>query len=101
MLGTAHLRPWCKRLNKTVNEKRVRVEHKIGSFEKYRVLSSVYRHPRKHIAQLVELIAGLVQRRHYMINGKHENCVFIIYSNKIQPLIYSTFITPANFKWSS
>jgi len=57
------IRGRCKRLNKIINGRCVRVEHKIGEIKKYSILSSKYRHPRKHMAQIVELVCSLIQRR--------------------------------------
>ena len=58
-----NIRHKYKRLNRIMNGRRVRVEHKIGCIKTYRVCSSLFRHPRKHMCQIVELLASLTQRK--------------------------------------
>ena len=39
------------------------VEHTIKHLKTFRVIGSLYRHPRRHLSQITELCAGLSQRR--------------------------------------
>ena len=54
--------------NNLVRKRRIYVEHLIRGMKIYRVMSEVYRHPRRHQSSLVELVAGLAQRRARILN---------------------------------
>ena len=51
-----------RKFNKIHRHYRVYVEHVIGHLNQFRVLSTIFRHKRGKLAQLVELCAALSQR---------------------------------------
>ena len=52
-----------KRLNRRIAQCRIEVEHIIRELKLFRVIGSLYRHPREKMAQLVELCGGLAVRK--------------------------------------
>lgn len=52
-----------KAFNSVHRSRRVYVEILIGYFKVFRVIATLYRHPREQLARLVELCAALAQRR--------------------------------------
>jgi len=56
----AIFRPQCKKFNRILNSRRVRVENKIGDIKTYRVVEAKFRHRRKHMAGIVEVACSLI-----------------------------------------
>ena len=52
-----------RKFNRALSAKRVYVEHLIKELQTYRVIGTLLRHPRWQLENLVELCAGLAQRR--------------------------------------
>ena len=59
----------CKNLNRNNHYYRIGVEHAFAEFKQYKITSSVWRHPRPHLSQLVTICAGLVCRK--KLDGWH------------------------------
>ena len=53
----------CKKLNTRMSACRVYVEHVIRKLKSFKVIGSVWRHPREKLNKIVELCAGLVERQ--------------------------------------
>ena len=58
-----HLKRKCKKLNNLIKEYRVAVEHTIGDLKNYKVMGSLWRHPRTKLRQIVKICASFVCRR--------------------------------------
>ena len=52
-----------RKVNRIIHPCRVLVEHLIREIKIMRIVSSTFRHPRLNLSYLVELVAGLTQRR--------------------------------------
>ena len=50
----------CKKLNRNIRYYRIGVEHAFAELKQYKITSSVWRHPRPLLSQLVTICAGLV-----------------------------------------
>jgi hypothetical protein len=55
----------CRELNKIISTHRSIIERSICKLKSYRILSSVWRQRRRHLRQVVIIVAGLVTRRAY------------------------------------
>ena len=53
----------CKKLNRNIRYYRIGVEHAFVELKQYKITSSVWRHPRPLLSQLVTICAGLVCRK--------------------------------------
>jgi hypothetical protein len=53
----------CRKFNRTLSEYRVLVEHLVGELKCYKVIGTVWRHPRTKLKRVAEICAGLVCRR--------------------------------------
>lgn len=62
------LRRKCERLNNTISRYRITVEHAIREIKIYRVISTLWRHPRCHISSIVDICAALAVRRRRLFN---------------------------------
>jgi hypothetical protein len=58
-----------RKFNRQLRRYRIYVEHVIKEIKTFRVIGSLYRHPRWELACLVELCAGMAQRRVRIIEG--------------------------------
>lgn len=58
----------CQKVNRRIGECRIYVEYAICKLKGYRVLGTMWRHPRCKINQTVELCAGLVERRYHLFD---------------------------------
>ena len=59
----------CKKLNRNIRYYRIGVEHAFAELKQYKTTSSVWRHPRPLLSQLVTICAGLVCRK--KLDGWH------------------------------
>ena len=59
----------CKKLNRNIRYYRFGVEHAFGELKQYKITSSVWRHPRPFLSQLVTIFVGLVCRK--KLDGWH------------------------------
>ena len=50
-------------INLKIRARRVYIEHVVKDLKTFRVIGKVYRHNRRHLAALIELCAGLSQRK--------------------------------------
>lgn len=58
-----HQKRKSRKLNRTIAEYRIPVEHAIGDLNKYKVMGTLWRHPRQKLRQIVETCAEFVNRR--------------------------------------
>ena len=63
-----HVQRKCKKLNKRIQAHRVSVEHSIGQLKQYKILNTVWRHPRRMLKDVCEICAGLTCRRQQIFN---------------------------------
>ena len=56
-------------LNRKLSKRRILVEHAIRNLKLFKVIGSLYRHPRGIIVMIVELCAGLAQRRALILSN--------------------------------
>lgn len=54
-LHPPHIRRKCRKLNRLITHYRVKVEHAICDIERYRVIGTLWRHPRRKMKKIVEL----------------------------------------------
>ena len=59
----AAMRRKCRKLNNHISHYRVSVEHAIAELKLYKAVSSVWRHPRPLLSQMVTICAGLMCRK--------------------------------------
>ncbi|CAG2210778.1 unnamed protein product [Mytilus edulis] len=53
----------CRKLNRLITHYRVKVEHAIGELKKYKVMGTLWRHPRQRLTSVVTICAAFVCRR--------------------------------------
>ena len=53
----------CIQFNKALNEHRSSIERSIGELKRFRVLGTLWRHPRRKLKRVFDICAGLVIRR--------------------------------------
>ncbi|CAG2205556.1 unnamed protein product [Mytilus edulis] len=53
----------CRKLNRLITHYRVKVEHAIGELKKYKVMGTLWRHPRQRLTSVVTICAVFVCRR--------------------------------------
>lgn len=58
-----HMQRQSRHLNTIIRARRVYVEHVIHLLKIFRILGTLYRHQRRHLASIVNLCAGLAVRR--------------------------------------
>ena len=59
----------AKQLNRTICANRVYVKHVVGEIKLWEVVGGLYRHPRRKLAQNVELCAGSALTEAYSVVG--------------------------------
>jgi len=57
------LTPEEKAFNRVLGRNRIIVEHTLAQMNQFQVLAQMYRHPRENHAEIVRVVAGLVNRR--------------------------------------
>ena len=62
-LRPPHIRRKCRKLNRLITHYRVKVEHPICDIKRYRVIGTLWRHPRRKMKKIVELCGVFVRRR--------------------------------------
>jgi len=62
-LRPPHIRRKCRKLNRLITHYRVKVEHAICDIKRYRVIGTLWRHPRRKMKKIVELCGAFVRRR--------------------------------------
>ena len=62
-------RPMCRRLNRKMSKRRIVVEHTIRNLKLFRVIGTLYRHPRRKVVMIVEICAGLAHRRARLLSS--------------------------------
>ena len=80
----------CTQLNHNIGYYRIGVEHAFAELKQYKITSSVWRHPRPLLSQLVTICAGLCAKRNlmagtYKLRRNNLACV----SSKFIPLKHS------------
>ena len=58
----------CRRFNGKLSKRRMIVEHAIRNLKLFRVIGTLYRHPRRKVVMIVELCAGLSDRRAVLLS---------------------------------
>lgn len=58
----------CRRFNRKLSKRRMIVEHTIRNVKLFRVIGTLYRHPRRTVVTIVELCAGLSYRRAVLLS---------------------------------
>ena len=58
----------CRRLNRRISKRRIVVEHTIRNLKLFRVIGTLYRHPRRKVVMIVEICAGLSHRRAVLLS---------------------------------
>ena len=58
-----HMRLKCIKFNSKLNEYRLLIERTIGALKRFRVLGTLWRHPRRKLKRVFNICAGLVCRR--------------------------------------
>ena len=58
----------CRKLNRLISEYRIKVEHAICELKCYKVMGTLWRHPRPKLKNLVKICAGFVNRRKILFN---------------------------------
>ena len=58
-----NVRRKCRKLNRLVTEYRVKVEHAICDLKHYKIIGTLWRHPRRMLKKIVELCGAFVRRR--------------------------------------
>jgi hypothetical protein len=56
------------KLNRLISEYRIKVEHAICGLKCYKVMGTLWRHPRPKLKNLVKICAGFVNRRKTLFN---------------------------------
>jgi hypothetical protein len=62
-LRPPHIRRKCRKLNRLLTHYRVKFEHPICDIKRYRVIGTLWRHPRRKMKKIVELCGVFVRRR--------------------------------------
>jgi hypothetical protein len=58
-----NVRRKCRKLNRRITEYRVKVEHAICDLKHYKIIGTLWRHPRRKLKKIVELCGAFVRRR--------------------------------------
>ena len=53
----------CRKLNRLITEYRVKVEYAICDLKHYKIIGTLWRHPRRKLNKIVELCGAFVRRR--------------------------------------
>ena len=62
-----HLKRKSRKLNRVIGEYKIEVEHQIGELKRYKVLSTLWRHSRPKLTDIVETCAALVNRHYHCL----------------------------------
>jgi hypothetical protein len=57
-----NVRRKCRKLNRLITEYRVKVEHAICDLKHYKIIGTLWRHPRRKLKKFVELCGAFVRR---------------------------------------
>jgi hypothetical protein len=58
-----NVRRKCRKLNRLITEYRVKVEYAICDLKHYKIIGTLWRHPRRMLKKIVELCGAFVRRR--------------------------------------
>ena len=58
-----HMKGKCRKFNRLVSEYSILVEHVIGDLKSYKILGTLWRHPRPNLVDIVETCTARVKRR--------------------------------------
>jgi hypothetical protein len=57
-----NVRRKCRKLNRLITEYRVKVEHAICDLKHYKIIGTLWRHPRRKLKKFVEMCGAFVRR---------------------------------------
>lgn len=81
----------CRKFNRTLSEYRVLVEHVIGEVKCYKVIGTLWRHPRTKLKRVAEICAGLVCRRR-QLNKTKLTVFFFCFNFETSPSYYTIIV---------
>jgi hypothetical protein len=58
-----NVRKKCRKLNRLITEYRVKVEYAICVLKHYKIIGTLWRHPRRQLKTIIELCDAFVRRR--------------------------------------
>ena len=80
----------CRKFNRTLSEYRVLVEHVIGELKCYKVIGTLWRHPRTKLKRVTEICAGLLCRRRKL--NKTKLTIFFYFNFQTSPSYYTIIV---------